>query len=314
MKLLDRIKELRNNQWYSPFYTLQRRLAKHRNRNQVIPFDDLVDGIYRMFTGRLDRPSQWDYAPVTIDIKAEETLIPGYRSPDVEIPLKRKPNGESRNHIGIFSILFSPLDVAESALRGNMARTTSTRTKLTLSTFPLWGLINLSRALFGLVGVTISLIPVAIFYAVENARIKKQIQTQSAVQLTELRNNNIINIIEDLNKPHNQTKIQTNQSYWVIKECDKEVKVKVKTKPVQKSGNYDGIFASNLEYNDFANRLENTVGKKFNVTIQPQIADSHLAKASLFKATYDRAPAKTDQKNKTSYNRKFIYIPTARPN
>lgn len=312
MQLFKRIRKQRNDSWYSPIYTLQRRLRKHRDKNSLIPFEDIIDGVYRMFTGRLDRPSKWLLKPVTVPFNAESTLQPDYKEPEVT-PNAYKRKTRSKNHIGIFSILFSVLDVAETALRGNMARNEKTRQRLAASTLVLWGAINVTRALFGLVGVALSLIPASIFYLTEKARFEKQQKAKRQIELAKLRDKNIVDVIQDLNKEHNKNKIDNNQSYWVIKECDNEVTAKVKKKPITNKGNYNGIYATNHELEQVDSRLKNTIGNKFTAIIQNQSNDSYLTQASLFKATLDKVPANGNKYAERPYNRKFIYIPPARP-
>lgn len=308
MKLLDRIRELRNEYWYSPFYTLQQLLKDRRQHNQLIGFDELLLGVYRIFTGRLDKPSRWYIPPITLKVSDKEPEV-------VEYSLKRDTS--SNNHIGIFSFVFSFLDLAETALRGNMAKSDKTRTKMRLATLPLWGLINVTRAAFGVIGTAVSFIAVGIFYLVEKRRINKKLQDQAESELQLVENKvelNVIETIKRLNTAEEAVNIKNNNSYWVIKQNGKNYTRKIKTNPIKNHGNYSAIYSHNFNYSNSEKRCNETLGNKFELTNPcPQTAESPLAKASIFKMKFSKEAAKGNKDSKNPYDSKFIYIPPAAP-
>lgn len=309
MKLLDRINELRNKTWYSPLYTLQALLEQRRNQNQLITIAELLFGIYRIFAGRLDKPTRWQLGPIIM--KDLDSPIPSD-----DYPINKIEGSSSKNHIGIFSILFSFLEIAETAMRGNMARLDKVRKNLTLSTLPLWGLINITRALFGVIGTVLSLLPAGIFYLYEKFRINKLKKAEAAREL-ELMGSKVeldaVDVMKKLQLAENEIKVKDNKTYWVIKQKAGNFSKKLKTTPIKKDGKYTAIFSHKHNYEHFEQRLEDTLGNKFEVDVpHPHDKDSPLAKASIFKTRFKDVAAKGNPQAKNPYDTKYIYIPSAR--
>lgn len=296
MTLTERIAALRNEDWYLPFFALQQLVGSKRQHNQLMSFSNLLKNIYRGMTGRLNRPSRWEKKSITREFVPSTTLERNYHEQLAEPILER--TRPSQNHIGLFSILTVGIfDLAENALRGNYSRHDYIRRRLSLFTLPLWGIINLTRAAFGVIATAIAFVPAVIFYRREQAAILKAQHEIAAREYENKCDRNIESIIKTLSTPRN--KQHTAGSYWRIREDSSGVYVKYKTKPVSKKGSYDAIYCSAAEQPQLAERIKDTVGDKLKVD-----AASALENVSLFKAPVSNKMGASKQSN-----RKFIYIP-----